>query len=196
MSIDQSLILMLLFIPGNCLIHVTSSCTCPDYTLTYEGTVMGEGSTVWKGSVFDCDSTNNEITLLHSRFNLTNDVAPASCNNGAIVGQGVRVNNNNYTSQINVTLRSELVGKDIKCSHDNGTSVSPVGNTSIFITGTCSLACSASIIVTTIAEQYRQYQCTGQATSISQFQLEYKCPQLSSKYHSLQNPFIQLWFVS
>ena len=115
---------------------------------------MGGGLTIWNGSAFDCDSPNNEIILLHSRFNLTNDIAPLTCNNGAIVGQGVRVNSNNYTSQVNVTLRSELVGKDIKCSHESGSSVSLIGNTSIFIAGVCLLACSANIIVTTIAEQY------------------------------------------
>ena len=129
---------MFLSLPANCsgFIHVISSGTCPDYTQIYQCTVMGGVATVWKGNAFDCDSANNEIILLHRRFNSSNDNASTvSCNNGTIVGQSLRVEDNYYTSQIIVTFSSELVGTDIECSHDRGSSVTSVGNTSIFVTG-------------------------------------------------------------
>ena len=81
---------------------------------------MGGSSTVWTGSAFNCLHRNNEITLLHNRFKSaygTNN----SCNNGAIVGQSLFVEGNNYTSQLNVTVTPEIAGKTVMCISDNGT---------------------------------------------------------------------------
>ena len=76
---------------------------------------MGEGATIWKGSAFECLSTNNEILLLHS----FNSRAQGECNNGAIVGRVIRAENNTYTSQLTVTITSEMIGKSISCFHDS-----------------------------------------------------------------------------
>ena len=78
------------------------------------GGILG-GATVWKGTVFDCPL--NEIALLHSRFiNGTFGV----CNNGAIVARSLLVEGNNttYTSQLNVTVTSDMAGETIMCVHD------------------------------------------------------------------------------
>ena len=96
----------------------TSGCLCPGDTLLYECTVMGYGTTVWTGSAFNCRSSNNDIILLHNRFNNGTD---GTCTNGAIVGRSIAVDGNNYTSQLNVTITSDTAGKTIKCIHDRWT---------------------------------------------------------------------------
>ena len=98
---------------------------------------------VWRGNVFDCNSANDEIVLLHEG-NFSIHSAFVSCNNGAIVGRILRVEDNHYTSQINITLHSELIGADIKCSRDSGLSVTSVGISSMIIikTGLHSINCA------------------------------------------------------
>lgn len=56
-----------------------------------------------------------------------------SCNNGRIQGFVVRVENDsispiNYTSQLEVTLTSDLINKNIECVLDNGISETVVGS--------------------------------------------------------------------
>ena len=95
-----------------------SGCVCPGDTLTYECTVMGEVATIWTGSALHCTSTNNEIVLLHSRFG---NGQLNSCRYGAIVASSLSVEDNNYTSQLNVTVTPDIAGKTIECASDNGT---------------------------------------------------------------------------
>ena len=94
---------------------------CAGDTLTYKYTVVGGilgGATVWKGTAFDCPL--NEIALLHSRFTSANGTFGV-CNNGAIVARSLPVEGNNttYTSQLNVTVTSDIAGETIMCVHDN-----------------------------------------------------------------------------
>jgi hypothetical protein len=96
-----------------------NGCVRPGDTLTYECTVMGGVATVWTGSGFHCTYSNNDITLLHSRFSNIGSVG--NCNNGAIVARILYVEGNNYTSQLNVTVTLDTAGKTIRCFHDNGT---------------------------------------------------------------------------
>ena len=73
--------------------------------------------TVWRGSAFDCENSNNEITLLHSRF--VNGTI-GTCNNGFIVGQNVRVENGTrFTSQLSITISPDIIGKSIEYFHDD-----------------------------------------------------------------------------
>jgi hypothetical protein len=100
-----------------------NGCVCPDDTLTYECTVAagsstGGTSTVWTGNAFICPP-QNEIVLVHSRFESANGISH-SCNNGAIVGRILSVEDNNYTSQLNVTVIPNTAGKTITCIGDNG----------------------------------------------------------------------------
>ena len=112
-----------------------TSCTCPGYIVTYECTVMGGLGTVWRGSAFNCEISANEIVLLHSRFGLSDRDYTKTCNNGAISGYGVTVSNGFYTSQVNVTISRELIGKTIECAHFGG-SLQAVGSLTITAT-TC-----------------------------------------------------------
>ena len=44
------------------------------------------------------------------------------CNNGAIVGQILSVQDNNYTSELNVIITPETAGRTIMCAYDALTS--------------------------------------------------------------------------
>ena len=85
-------------------------------TLIFECTVIGSGVTVWQGSAFDCQESNDEISLRHSEFTSSEYRA---CNNGTIVGQGIKVEGNSYTSQLTVSTKSYK--GIIECIYDNGT---------------------------------------------------------------------------
>ena len=95
----------------------SSECDCLDQTLTYECTVMGGpgGATVWTGTALNCPS--DEIVLLHQRFTDPGG-AIRSCNNGATVAQSLSVQDNLYTSQLNVTIVPNVTGKSIMCFYD------------------------------------------------------------------------------
>lgn len=98
---------------------VSSVCVCPGYIATYKCTIVGGFATVWQGSAFNC--TGNEISLLHSRF-MSNKKKIAECNDGAILGQSLGIENNCYTSQLNVTVSYDMLGKNIECVQDDGRS--------------------------------------------------------------------------
>ena len=116
----------------------TGSCTCPGSTLTYECTVVGGsgGATVWRGTVFNCPLSDHEIVLLHGRFESDTGTFK-TCNNGAIVGRGLRVeDNSSYTSQLNVTVSPDMIGESIECSHDHGGTTNVIGSSMLHtITG-------------------------------------------------------------
>ena len=100
---------------------VLSDCVCPGHELRLECTVVGGANTVWGGSAFSgCSSANNKIVLLHSRFE--HGLAVGKCNNGEIIGRGIRQVGLNYTSQLIVYLNvnSTLRGKTVECFHDDG----------------------------------------------------------------------------
>ena len=95
-----------------------NGCVCPGDTLTYECTAMGLGSTIWTGSALHC--TNDEIVLIHTRFLYNESGILTSCNNGAIVARILSVEDNNYTSQLNVTITPDTAGETIECASDDG----------------------------------------------------------------------------
>ena len=72
-------------------------------------------ATFWTGTALNCVSKSNEIALSHGRFSS----AAGECNNGAIVARGISVQNNLYTSKLNVTVTPDIAGKTIMCFHDN-----------------------------------------------------------------------------
>ena len=94
---------------------IQRGCYAPlGYVSTYECTVEGTilGYTVWRGSAFDC--TNEEMSLRHRHFTSESGVA-GQCNNGSIVGQSLGVQDGQYTSQLNVTVTADIIGKNIEC---------------------------------------------------------------------------------
>ena len=102
--------------------------------MTFECSQREAGATIYHGGSFDCESSNNEIALLHSRF-YDDSGTSGACNNGDIVGQSLRVEDNCYTSQLNVTISSNMIGKTVECSHDNGTTTESVGSYLVSIPG-------------------------------------------------------------
>ena len=74
---------------------------------------MGGAITIWRGTALDCLQDGSEIILRHSLF--ASNQAFRTCNNGDIVGRGIRVVNNCYTSQLNVTVRESFNNKTVQC---------------------------------------------------------------------------------
>ena len=85
--------------------------------LTYTCNIAGGGTTLWEGTAFDCPSRFNEILLRHSLFGL-GPPGPASglCNDGAIAARSIGVEDNNFISELNVTVSTNLHDKTIQCS--------------------------------------------------------------------------------
>ena len=98
---------------------LSSGCTCPNYTLVYECTIVSTPGrfTIWTGSAFDCPNSGNAVNLFHSGFGEAH--IHRECNNGVIVVWSVGVKNNSYTSQLKITVGSDLIGKDIECIHES-----------------------------------------------------------------------------
>jgi hypothetical protein len=94
-----------------------NECVCPGDNLIYNCTVQGSptGATIWNGTAFS-GCQQNEIVLHHHQYSRTGG-STGICNNGAIVGQSLRVQGN-YTSQLNVTITPETAGKTIICAYD------------------------------------------------------------------------------
>ena len=92
---------------------LVNGCACLNETITYECTVKGgiDGATVWRGSVFNC--SGNDINILHNP--LISGVG--TCNNGAIVAQKLtdRATDGFYTTQLNVTISPDVIGKSVEC---------------------------------------------------------------------------------
>ena len=118
------------------------SCICPGGVVTYECTVMSgfHGVTIFRGnpsSFFCCIGNSNclnEIVLHHAQFN---NSIQSICNNGTVIGQSLSNDNNTYyTSQLNITVTSELIGDTIECVHDNGTHHVVIGRSKLNNTGT------------------------------------------------------------
>ena len=117
----------------------SDGCYCPGKVVTYECTVAldgGEGgSTIWRGGAFHCQNgAAMEFSLFHYRYSLPEGVSQ-SCNDGAIVGRSVEVENDtnslSYTSQLDVELTSDLLSTWIECVYDNGTEETVVGSLNI-----------------------------------------------------------------
>jgi hypothetical protein len=95
--------------------------------VTYECTVLGgaEAATVWKGDFFNCLSGKRVIELVH-RYR--DDFSSHTCNDGNVVGRFVSIENDSFTSQLNITLTRDIVGKSIECISDNGINTERVGS--------------------------------------------------------------------
>ena len=69
--------------------------------------------------------------MLHRRF-CKDQGAFGSCNDGNIVGSSLGFEcANSYTSQLNISLTLDLVGKNIQCIHDNDGNITNVGQVNI-----------------------------------------------------------------
>ena len=111
---------------------------CHGDVLTFECTVNGGVTTVWKGSAFKCTHTSNDIILLHSRPN-----ANGTCDDGELKAYAeLEVFGNKYFSQINITATYPLTVSmfTVACILDNGTAETIVSNWTVSISsgvGSC-----------------------------------------------------------
>ena len=96
-----------------------SECACLGQTLTYQCTAQGQLSTVWHGSAFEC--TGNNIVLRHSQYNSAG--VRGECNNGQITAQSLSVDRDCYTSQLNVTVSSNVNGQSVECAYSGGNTI-------------------------------------------------------------------------
>ena len=125
--------------------HESNTCSCIGDTLTFECTIMNGLGTAWRGSAFNCASSGNEINLL------VNNIGDLTCNDGLIIGRVIKREGNNYTSQLNVTLSSNLIGQIIECTSDNGSQRTPIFNITLDIR---KWACSYNIIIVSLITLY------------------------------------------
>ena len=88
------------------------------------------GSSIWRGTAFDCPGSMNEISLRHSLFNASG--ASGSCSSGAITAESVGVVDNCYTSTLMVNVSPALNGTTVECTLS---SVRVVGSRTILIAG-------------------------------------------------------------
>ena len=110
-----------------------NTCTCPDdnFSMTYECTVIGGATTIWRGSAISklCANINGQIILLHYRF--MSDMNTITCGDGNVVGQGVKVENNDrYTSLLTISSNN-ILGESIVCAHNLNGTIDVIGNTTI-----------------------------------------------------------------
>ena len=73
------------------------------------------------------------INLLHSQFASASG-AFGSCNNGAIAARNLRIENNQYISQLNVTVDGNMIGETIECAYDDGGTTNIIGTNVITAT--------------------------------------------------------------
>ena len=95
------------------------------------------GSTIFRGRSFkfiNCSGNADRLALFHSQFNRPQDIK-RSCNNGTIIARSLHGENGTYTSQLSITVTSELIGDVIECVHDNGSAINVVGMAIINNTG-------------------------------------------------------------
>ena len=90
--------------------------------MTFTCSIGGGGNTLYNGTAFYCPSansaSNNQILLRHSGFG-TRGEPSGMCNNGAITAEGVSVDSTRYTSRLNVTVSSDIVGMNVSCIYDD-----------------------------------------------------------------------------
>ena len=98
--------------------------------LTFTCTAVGPGSTLWEGSAFECNENGDGILLRHERFATG---VSGTCNNGAIVGRSLEVVDDCYTSQLNVTVSSDLNNKTLVCTNSGNAGVNTIGSTALSI---------------------------------------------------------------
>ena len=114
---------------------LTTKCVCPGTLITLQCTVTGSGTTVWQGSAFSCDNTDDgTLPLRHSQF--ANGTLVKECNSDGtmIMAREVEVTGDNYTSQLIIPVTPEIDNKTVECAHDNGATVRVISASTVDIT--------------------------------------------------------------
>ena len=87
------------------------------------------GSTVWRGTAFNCPGSANVISLGHSSFNISGGTT-GTC--GAITAASVGVVDNCYTSRLMVNVSVGLNETTVECTLS---AVRVVGSSTVLLTG-------------------------------------------------------------
>jgi hypothetical protein len=96
-----------------------SGAACPGDVLMYVCDITGPGNTIWNGTAFYCPSKSNETILRHSQFSTLSGTS-GSCNDRTVIrAQSLGTINRCFSSQLNVTVTSDLNGTTIRCSHSS-----------------------------------------------------------------------------
>ena len=109
-----------------------SNCICPGSTIAFVCSVSDGVATVWRGSIFNCPSSGNDILLRHLRFE---DGVSGTCNDGAVVAYSIDVTNNSYNSQLNMTVSPEMHNGTVECIRDSFNAASIGTCTLMLVTG-------------------------------------------------------------
>ena len=85
--------------------------------------------TVFQGDLLNCSSKDNEIPLLHSRFN-SSIGTNGTCNNNMVLGQSlpIEVSRSCYISLLCIMVTPDVVGKTITCASDDGIATNTIGD--------------------------------------------------------------------
>ena len=111
---------------------------CPGEVVNYTCTIVDTsgnppiGSSLWRGTAFNCPGSGNVVSLGHSLFNSSAGVTD-TCNSGAITAESVGVVDNCYTSRLMVTVSPALNETTVECTLSG---VRVVGSRTILIAGT------------------------------------------------------------
>ena len=122
-------------------LFLRNDCSCPGYNLTFECTVNGSigDSTVWTGEVFTNSCMMPHLFLRHRYF--MQGISQA-CNNDDVMLRAYSLqvetidtenDYSSYTSQLNITYSTSLIGSTVVCAYDNGTQVIHIGSEIIAI---------------------------------------------------------------
>ena len=121
---------------GNSRQLLTTKCVCPETLTTFQCTVTGSGTTVWRGSAFSCDNTGDgTLQLRHSQFASGSLVRECnSTDSRMIMAHEVDATGNNYTSQLIIPVTPEIDNKTVECVHDDGTTIRVISASTVDIT--------------------------------------------------------------
>ena len=126
--------------------------------MVIECNTTGIGATVWQGTAFQCDDSNNNnnIALRHTLFR-GSQKPEGICNNGAIIARAIGVFKNIYISQLSVTLNLEMNNTTVECVHDHYNLTESVVKT-----------------VNIMLVSYNQFPIDAQLNNVSRRQLTFK----------------------
>ena len=108
-------------------------CACSGTILTFNCTTVGFGTTLWKGTAFKCPNKGNQILLLNSLFSSGDTGSSGRCGDN-IVARGVKVDDNCHTSQLNITVLSEVLNQtSVECMYSSNQGSKTVGRVVITV---------------------------------------------------------------
>ena len=96
----------------HCNYYQNCDCICPEDVVAFDCSVSGGLATIWRGSIFNCPNSGNQIILRHRNFE--NGVS-GGCNDGEIVAYGSEITNKSYSSQLYVTVSPEMHNGTVEC---------------------------------------------------------------------------------